>query len=156
MTLEHKLTNELSLQVVNNELFLGAASLVNDLEWKPLDGVNKLCSKKDGPGVGYEEAEIYVIGTILHDLFRLTATGGWSAQFTSKFASQKASGRLHHNGNPTISAVWDAMQAGATAIQNSKKTPGASLGNSLFVEGALRIRHTLFEVRSFTSSKGRS
>lgn len=95
-----------------------------------------------------EEVELLVIGNVSHDRFYLDATGGWSSTsvFKTKLHSQKASARLHHNGEPAIQAVWDSMERGAAKIQNTKKTKGANRGHTLFEHGDLRIRHVLFEV----------
>ena len=119
---------------------------MSKLQWKSINGVNVLCLKPADESSECEEAELYVLGTIQHELFRLTANGGWSAKFSSKLSAQRASGRLHHSENPLIAAHWKAMMATAVAIQNSKRTAGATVGNKLFVDDLLRVRLSLFEV----------
>ena len=125
---------------------------MSKLQWKTINGVNTLCIKPADDTTDLEEAELPVLGTIQHELFRLTANGGWSAKFGSKLSAQRASGRLHHSDNPQISAHWKAMMASAVAIQNSKRTAGATLGNRLFVDDLLRVRHPLFEVNEMNPS----
>ena len=119
---------------------------MSKLHWKFINGVNSLCIKPTDESSECEEAELYVLGSVQHELFRLTANGGWSSKFSSKLSAQRASARLHHSDNPLIAASWKAMMATAAAIQNLKRTPGATAGNKLFIDDSLRVRHPLFEV----------
>lgn len=125
---------------------MGNNTLLERVCWVPKGSVSVLCNKGEAQPDAVEEAVFVSVGHLDPGTFKLDAMCGWQASFDSPLAKQKASAHVRTDMDPAINQYSLDIKRGIQAIENSKKTQGATRGNMLLQEGNLRIRHEMFIV----------